>query len=125
VPRSRHCRSPANSLHHLFGASEQQLRHRYTERLRCFQVDERVFNATRTIASGLFTTVLVLFFLLVSGVTFSCGDRKYNIIAANQGDVTLCVSCRRCSSLPPLGFRPGGPRLRLPISRLSASGRAA
>ena len=33
-------------------------------------MNERVFNATRTIASGLFTTVLVLFFLLVSGDTF-------------------------------------------------------
>ena len=33
-------------------------------------LSDRVLNATRTIASGLFTTVLVLFFLLVSGDTF-------------------------------------------------------
>jgi predicted PurR-regulated permease PerM len=33
-------------------------------------LNERLLNATRTIASGLFTTVLVLFFLLVSGDTF-------------------------------------------------------
>src|SRR3954447_22036475 len=42
-------------------------RNRRGSRLR---VERRVFNATRTIASGLFTTVLVLFFLLVSGDTF-------------------------------------------------------
>ena len=33
-------------------------------------LNDRVLNATRTIASGLFTTVLVLFFLLVSGDIF-------------------------------------------------------
>jgi len=33
-------------------------------------LNERVLNATRAIASGLFTTVLVLFFLLVSGDIF-------------------------------------------------------
>jgi predicted PurR-regulated permease PerM len=33
-------------------------------------LNDRVLNATRTIASGLFTTVLVLFFLLVSGDLF-------------------------------------------------------
>jgi len=33
-------------------------------------LSDRVLNATRTIASGLFTTILVLFFLLVSGDTF-------------------------------------------------------
>ena len=33
-------------------------------------LNERLLNATRTMASGLFTTVLVLFFLLVSGDTF-------------------------------------------------------
>src|SRR3954465_12239117 len=33
-------------------------------------LNDRVFNATRTIASGLFTTLLVLFFLLVAGDPF-------------------------------------------------------
>jgi len=33
-------------------------------------LSEKVLSATRTLASGLFTTVLVLFFLLVSGDTF-------------------------------------------------------
>jgi predicted PurR-regulated permease PerM len=33
-------------------------------------LSEKVLNATRTIASGLFTTVLVLFFLLISGDIF-------------------------------------------------------
>src|ERR1700686_271140 len=33
-------------------------------------LNDRVLNATRAIVSGLFTTVLVLFFLLVSGDTF-------------------------------------------------------
>ena len=33
-------------------------------------LNDKVLNATRAIASGLFTTVLVLFFLLVSGDTF-------------------------------------------------------
>jgi predicted PurR-regulated permease PerM len=66
-------------------------------------LNDKVLNATRAIASGLFTTVLVLFFLLVSGDLFFATARRDTAAIQRQAPSGLYLATDRSGylSLPP------------------------